>query len=243
MARAKSIQHLTKMLCQYFVAWSLFAITACIRFLYQVIRFWHRVGEIFAHSSVQRVSKSFKFLGCLLLTLIFNSFHKFSIGLRSGDWLGHGKIATLLSSNHFDVALAVCFGSLSCWNTKFCPNCSISTDLMRFSDKMSRYIAPFMRPLMIWRQPVPLPEKQPHTMILAPANFYCRDGVLWVEMPPCVSFKPVDDNVCFLLRTTPPLRGRGIPPTRGPNGVNKPEQCSATPPPPSLPIKTLFKQE
>ncbi len=39
------------------------------------------------------------------------------MGLRSGDWLGHARTLMCFFLSHSFVALAACFGSLSCWNT------------------------------------------------------------------------------------------------------------------------------
>ncbi len=39
------------------------------------------------------------------------------MGLRSGDWQGHSRTLMCFFLSHSFVALAVCFGSLSCWNT------------------------------------------------------------------------------------------------------------------------------
>ncbi len=39
------------------------------------------------------------------------------MGWRSGDWLGHCRTLMCFFLSHCFVALAVCFGSLSCWNT------------------------------------------------------------------------------------------------------------------------------
>ncbi len=39
------------------------------------------------------------------------------VGLRSGDWLGHSRTLMCFFLSHSFVALAVCFGLLSCWNT------------------------------------------------------------------------------------------------------------------------------
>ncbi len=47
----------------------------------------------------------------------FSSLHRFSMGWRSGDWLGHSRTLMCFFLSHSFVALAVCFGSLSCWNT------------------------------------------------------------------------------------------------------------------------------
>ncbi len=39
------------------------------------------------------------------------------MGLRSGDWLGHSRTLMCFFLRNSFVALAVCFVSLSCWNT------------------------------------------------------------------------------------------------------------------------------
>lgn len=44
-------------------------------------------GWILAHSSLYRNYNSFRFLDCPLATWSFSSFHRFSTGLRSGNWL------------------------------------------------------------------------------------------------------------------------------------------------------------
>ncbi len=70
-----------------------------------------------SHSSLQILSKSLRFWGWRLATQTFSSLHRFSMGLRSGDWLGHSRTLMCFFLSHYFVALAVCFGSLSCWNT------------------------------------------------------------------------------------------------------------------------------
>ncbi len=52
-----------------------------------------------------------------MATRTFSSLHRFFMGLRSGDWLGHSRILMCFFLSHSFVALAMCFGSLSCWNT------------------------------------------------------------------------------------------------------------------------------
>ncbi len=39
------------------------------------------------------------------------------MGLRYGEWLGHSRTLMCFFLSHSFVALAMCFGSLSCWNT------------------------------------------------------------------------------------------------------------------------------
>ncbi len=48
----------------------------------------------------------------------FSSLHRFSMRLRSGDWLGHSRTLMCFFLSYSFVALAVSFGSLSCWNTQ-----------------------------------------------------------------------------------------------------------------------------
>ncbi len=73
--------------------------------------FAHISGGTLSHSSLQILSKSLRFRGWRLVTRTFNSLHRFSLGFKSGDWLCHFFL------RHSFVALAVCFGSLSCRNT------------------------------------------------------------------------------------------------------------------------------
>ena len=72
-----------------------------------------------------------------LWTAIFKSCHRFSIGFRSGLWLGHFKTLTCFDLNHSIVALAVCLGSLSCWKM----NLSLKSfaDWIRFSSRFTLY--------------------------------------------------------------------------------------------------------
>ncbi len=59
-----------------------------------------------------------RFRGWRLATRTFSSLHRFPIGFRSGDWLGHSRTLMCFFLSHSFVALAVCFGSFSwCWNT------------------------------------------------------------------------------------------------------------------------------
>ena len=90
--------------------------TASRRLLYGETSRMHCSGVILAHSSTQTVFKSWRFRGPLLWTLIFSSFHRFSIGFKSGDWLGHSSSFIFFLWNQLRVSLAVCLGSLSCWN-------------------------------------------------------------------------------------------------------------------------------
>ena len=69
------------------------------------------------------------------------------------------------------VALAVCFGSLSCWKTHPRPIFSALTEGRRLSPKISRYMAPFILPSIQWSHPVPLAEKHPQSIRFPPPCF------------------------------------------------------------------------
>ena len=117
------------------------------------------LGGILVHSFLQILSKSLRFRGCCSATRSFSSLHRFLMGFRSGDWLGHYRTLICFFLSHSFVALAVCFGSLGCgWvfqNDIF----STLTEGRRLSPKVSWYMAPFILPSIRWSRPVPLAEK------------------------------------------------------------------------------------
>lgn len=59
-----------------------------------------------------------------LFSAMLLKFCKVAIGLRSGLWLGHSRILTLLFWSHSCVALALYLRSLSCWKINLLPRCS-----------------------------------------------------------------------------------------------------------------------
>ncbi len=58
-----------------------------------------------------------RFRGWCLATWTFSSLHRCSMGLWSGVWLGHSRTLMCFFLSLSFVVLAVCFGSVSCWNT------------------------------------------------------------------------------------------------------------------------------
>ncbi len=127
--------------------------TASRSLLYGETSRMHCSGVILAHSSTQTVFKSWRFHGPLLWTLFFSSFHKCSIGFKSGDWLGHSSSFTFFLWNQSRVSLAV-FGIIV-WL-----KCPPSFHLhhpgrwQQILSRMSRYIFPFILPSIIWILPV-----------------------------------------------------------------------------------------
>ena len=111
-------------------------------------------------------SNSLGLEGLLAITLIFSSFHRFSIGLKSGLWLGRCKM--FLSANHFLTTFAVCFGSLLCWNVLWCPWPSFSADCLMLL-RILLYCSFFMVPFTMIRVPDPLAEKHPQTIRFPPS--------------------------------------------------------------------------
>ncbi len=85
-------------------------------------------------------------LGCRWKTRSFSYLHRFSIGSRSGDWLGHSRTLKCFLWSHSLVALAVCLGSLSCWKNQPRPIFSALTEGRRLLAKISRYMASSILP-------------------------------------------------------------------------------------------------
>ena len=87
-----------------------------------------------------RSGSSFKLDGFCWCTAIFKSYRRFSIGLRSGLWLGHSNTCKCFPLNHSSVAIAVCLGSLSCWKVNLCPSPKSLEDWNRFPSRSSLYL-------------------------------------------------------------------------------------------------------
>uniref|UniRef100_A0A8C5N124 Sterol regulatory element-binding protein cleavage-activating protein n=1 Tax=Leptobrachium leishanense TaxID=445787 RepID=A0A8C5N124_9ANUR len=95
---------------------SLICTTSCVisSGLDDVISIWDRSTGIRLYSIQQISSGAVVFWGCRWATRTFNSLQRFSMGLRSGDWLGHSRTLICFLRSHSFVARAVCLGSLSC---------------------------------------------------------------------------------------------------------------------------------
>ncbi len=101
----------------------------------------------------------------------FNSLQRFSMGLRSGDWLGHSRTLKCFLRSQSFVARAVCLGSLSCWKTQPRFIFNALADGRRFSLKISRYMAPFILSFTQISRPGPFAEQQPQSMMFPPPCF------------------------------------------------------------------------
>ncbi len=120
---------------------------------------------------MQISSRAVMFWGCRWATWTFNSLQRFSMGLRSGDWLDHSRTLKCFLRSHSFVARAVCLGSLSCWKTQPRFIFNALADGRRFSPKISRYMAPFILSFTQISHPGPFAEKQPQSMMFPPPCF------------------------------------------------------------------------
>ncbi len=120
---------------------------------------------------MQISSRAVMFWGCRWVTQTFNSLQRFSMGLRSGDWLGHSMTLKCFLRSHSFVAWVVCLGSLSCWKTQPLFIFNALADGRRFSLKISRYMAPFILSFTQISRPGPFAEKQPQSMMFPPPCF------------------------------------------------------------------------
>ena len=124
------------------------------------------------------------FLGYSLWTPYLKRCHKFSIGLRSCDWLGHGRTFIFFFWNHSFVKFAVCLGSLSCWKVYLRHPYNFLALGSIFFSNISLYMNLFILPSMIWRSPTPWAVKKPHTMMLPPPCFMVGTVFLGSEAVP-----------------------------------------------------------
>ena len=143
------------------------------------------------------------------------------MGFRSGDWLGHFRTLICFFLSYSFVALAVCFGSLSCWKTHPRPIFSALTEGRRLSPKISRYMAPFILPSIRWSRPVPFAEKHPQSIRFPPPCFtvgmvflglysaflflessWCQIALFWSHQTTSPSPKPPPDHPGVLWQTT-----------------------------------------
>ena len=156
---------------QYFVERHFAAITAASLLGYVSISLAHLATGIFTHSSSHNCSGAFKLDGFHWCPAIFKSYHRFSIGLRWGLWLGHSKKCKCFPLNHSTVTLAVCLGSLSCWKVNLRPSLKSLEDWNRFPSRISLYLAPSIIHSIVISFPVPADDKHPQIMMLPPACF------------------------------------------------------------------------
>ena len=107
-----------------------------------------------------------------------STFHRCSIGFKSGDMLGHWSIFTFLFFKNADATLVERLGSLSCWKISPVPRCL--RDGIIFSFKILQYTSAFMILSMKWISPSPRALMQPkpwgclhHVWLLVQGSYLC----------------------------------------------------------------------
>ena len=93
---------------------------------------------------------------------------RYSIGFKSGLWLGHSRTFTEVSLSNSCIVLAVFSGSLSCWKVNLWPNLKFWVLWTRFSLRISPY---FASSLLLNPDHPPPAKKHPHSMMLQPPCF------------------------------------------------------------------------
>ena len=162
---------------QYFVTCPLLAMTEVKRFLYVFTRFSHTAAGILAHSSMQISSRAVMFLDLRWATRTFNSLQRFSMGLRSGDWLGHSRTLKCFLRSHscvFGVIVMLkdpATFHLQCpcwWKEVFTQNLTIHGPIhsFRHTDQTS------------WS----LGRKTAPKHDVSTPMLHCRYGVLWMQL-------------------------------------------------------------
>ena len=131
---------------------------ACCQFY-----FWATSWLMAAHSCIINAWSLSEFVGFCLSTCLLRIDHKFSMGLRSGEFPGHGpKISMFCSPSHLVITFTLC------WK-RHCssPNCSWMVG-KSCSRRMCCYHSLFMAVFLgkIVSEPTPLAEKQPHTWMV-----------------------------------------------------------------------------
>ena len=106
-------------------------------------------------------------------------FHRFSIGIRSGDWAGHFSIWILFDTSQSFTTFNVCLGSLLCWN-----NHSSSIKLLKYEKRLffsiSLYFGMFIIPSMRTSGPSTFAENTFQTL-LSP----CLTRGIWYLLSYC----------------------------------------------------------
>ena len=153
---------------------------------------WDDTGKTLKHFSI---FISWRFQEPHPWTVIFNSFHRISIGLKPGDWLGHSSSFISFSKNqlmciwdHYLSEMSNLFSSSSA--------SKMATDL--YQECLD--IFPFILLSVTWALLILYAEKWPHTIIFPPPNvtvgmvflvpFVLSLGLTWLifNLPVCHRF-------------------------------------------------------
>ncbi len=107
---------------QYLVGAPFAWITAAMRRGMESISLWHCSGVMRAQVALIVAFSSSALLGLAYRIFLFTIPHRFSMGLRSGEFAGQLRTGIPWSLNQVLVALALCAGAKSCWKMKSASN-------------------------------------------------------------------------------------------------------------------------
>ncbi len=131
---------------------------------------------------MQISSRAVMFWGCRWATRTFNSLQRFSMGLRSGDWLGHSRTLKCFLRSHSFVARVVCLGSLSCWKTQPRFIFNALANGRRFSLKNITIHGPIHSFLYTDQSSWSLCRKTAPKHDVSTPMLHSRYGVLWMQL-------------------------------------------------------------
>ncbi len=130
---------------------------------------------------MQISSRAVMFWGCRWATRSFNSLQRFSMGLRSGDWLGHSRTLKCFLRSHSFVARAVCWDHC---HAKRSSHISSSMPLLmeggfhsKSHDTWPHSFFPLHRSVVL----VPLQKNSPKAWCFTPM-LHSKYGVLWMQL-------------------------------------------------------------
>ncbi len=103
---------------QYLVGAPFAWITAAMRRGMESISLWHCSGVMRAQVALIVAFSSSALLGLAYCIFLVTISHRFSMGLRSGEFAGQLRTGIPWSLNQVLVALALCAGAKSCWKMK-----------------------------------------------------------------------------------------------------------------------------
>ena len=122
------------------------------------VTMWCQAWIIFSISSL--------LLGLFLAMITLILCHKFSIGLRSGDWAGQFIWATLWDCIHLFTNFARWQGALSSWHIQYSSGNKLRTLASNFVSNTAAYLVAFIIPSQMCDLPMPFDAIQPQIITL-----------------------------------------------------------------------------
>ncbi len=149
---------------QYLVGAPFAWISAAMRRGMESISLWHCSGVMRAQVALIVAFSSSALLGLAYRIFLFTIPHRFSMGLRSGEFAGQLRTGIPWSLNQVLVALALCAGAKSCWKMKYASPYRWSAAGSMKCSKTSWYTAVLTLDLRKHSGPTPADYMAPQTI-------------------------------------------------------------------------------